>query len=174
VRRGTSPERSNPRVPISPAKPTVAPWENPRDVDGRFMPPILTPDEEQDREEARDAKKLVRFSDVLEAMEMIDPGVTPGNADPVALFFHGAVRRAVAYVRSKLLFQGNPKIRQRLRPLYEQNPSAQAAMGAGAPTSITRRVGGTGFAAFPAPLPSKASVTKPPKKKKTDSQRLRR
>ena len=161
-----------PSRPIPTKTPGALPGEQPRDEWGHFLPPIpFPPAEQSQKEDERDRKKLIKFSDVLDVLDLAQESLTAyqSKVSPDEV-----IPAAVEELRSMLLFQGNPIIRQKLKPLWQQNPSAQVVMGAGAPTSVARRVGGTGFAARPVAPASREALEPPPKKKKTDSQRLRR
>lgn len=176
-KKGKSPDRSNPRIPIRPVK--LEPGEQGRDADGHFIPPVpFPPGEEQAENERKDRSKLIKFGDVLDELTSLVPdwiGFLGPEAAAAQAVLEGMLEATIETMRAKLLFQGNPIIRQKLKPLWQQNTAAQVVMGAGSPTSIQRRVGGTGFAASNVPMPSLASITPPPrKKKKTDSQPLKR
>jgi len=151
IRKGTSPDRINPRVPISPSKPTPKPGtgDGERDANGRFIPfdiDSLTAEERAEYEDRRDDNRLVKFGDVLDALASVPE--SEGAAEEI---------------REKLLFGGNPKVRIKVK-----RDAVSDELGLG--PSIERRLGADDFARKPI-----ASTKPEPVKKKTrDSDRLRR
>lgn len=140
---GVSPDRANPRVPsVSPVRSPVGKRPTPppekakssegRDASGRFIPIILSPEAEQERADRADLGKLIKFSDVLDVLGEFDP--------------HPSEPEIVEAMREKLLFQGNPVVRQKLAKYDKQTGVVQAIVGEDMPPSVQRRIGGTGWA----------------------------
>lgn len=151
TRKGTSPDRNNPRVPITPARPSppgrpAEPDAKPRDELGHWLPVVLSPADEAEAQDRRDANGVVKFGDVLDALADV-----PDAGD------------AVDEIRGKIMFQGNPRVRVKVA----RSPG-NVALGIG--PSVQRRLGAD--FALPPIASTKAGAVKP--KKKTDSQRLRR
>jgi len=145
--KDSKPRRAKGGKPVPPPKPAPKPEAQERAPDGRFGPRIpLPPEEEEERQARKDLRRLVKFEEVVEAVEKyrrpLRTGGRGSDSTPDEI-----IDAMLNDIRGRLLYDENPRVIQRLAPLEKQPLGAQILMEDDPKKSIQRRYGGAGFGA---------------------------